>query len=124
MNSFILSIGSYSSNHLDQPNRKRPDHSDLIMANIDDLLPEASRSTQISIHIPSCRCKRLKQQHSAADRLRAAGFDVTMEIGKTGVVGMLQNGNGPVVMLRADMDALPVQEATGLPYTSKATATD
>jgi len=59
-----------------------------------------------------------------ADHLRREGFDVTAGIGKTGVVGMLRNGSGPVIMLRADMDALPVQEATGLPYASKATATD
>src|SRR5208283_902387 len=45
-------------------------------------------------------------------------------VGKTGVVGLLRNGDGPTVMLRADMDALPVQEATGLPYASKVTATD
>src|SRR5438270_1365179 len=58
----------------------------------------------------------------AADHLRAAGYEVTTGVGKTGVVGLLRNGDGPTVMLRADMDALPVQEATGLPYASKATA--
>jgi amidohydrolase len=54
----------------------------------------------------------------AADRLEAAGFEVTEGVGKTGVVGLLRNGDGPTVMLRADMDALPVQEQTGLPYAS------
>jgi amidohydrolase len=54
----------------------------------------------------------------AADRLRAAGFEVAEEIGNTGVVGLLRNGDGPTVMLRADMDALPVQEQTGLDYAS------
>jgi hippurate hydrolase len=56
----------------------------------------------------------------AAERLEAAGFDVTTGVGKTGVVGLLENGAGPTVMLRADMDALPVQEQTGLDYASTA----
>ncbi len=60
----------------------------------------------------------------AAERLRAAGFDVTDRVGGTGVVGLLENGEGPTVMLRADMDALPVREATGLPYASTLTAPD
>jgi hippurate hydrolase len=59
----------------------------------------------------------------AAERLRDAGFEVTTEVGQTGVVGLLRNGDGPVVMLRADMDALPVKEQTGLPFASKATGT-
>lgn len=59
-----------------------------------------------------------------AERLRAAGYEVTSGVGKTGVVGVLRNGPGPTVMLRADMDALPVQESTGLDYASKATAVD
>jgi hippurate hydrolase len=54
----------------------------------------------------------------AADRLRASEFEVTTGVGHTGVVGLLQNGDGPTVMLRADMDALPVQEQTGLEYAS------
>jgi hippurate hydrolase len=54
----------------------------------------------------------------AAERLRAAGFEVTEAVGNTGVVGVLRNGDGPTVMLRADMDALPVQEQTGLDYAS------
>ena len=53
-----------------------------------------------------------------ADRLGAAGFDVNTGVGGTGVVGILRNGEGPTVLLRADMDALPVQEQTGLPYAS------
>jgi len=54
----------------------------------------------------------------AAERLRKADFDVTTGVGTTGVVGLLRNGDGPTVMLRADMDALPVQEQTGLDYAS------
>lgn len=54
----------------------------------------------------------------AAERLRAAGFEVTTGVGGTGVVGLLHNGDGPTVMLRADMDALPVPEQTGLDYAS------
>ncbi len=54
-----------------------------------------------------------------AEELEALGFEVTTGIGKTGVVGVLRNGDGPVVMYRADMDANAVEEATGLPYASK-----
>src|SRR3954470_6828583 len=59
-----------------------------------------------------------------ADRLRTAGYEVHDGIGGTGVVGVLRNGEGPAVLLRADMDALPVQEATGLPYASEVTGSD
>jgi hippurate hydrolase len=53
-----------------------------------------------------------------AQQLREAGFEVTEKVGRTGVVGILKNGDGPTVMLRADMDALPVKEETGVPYAS------
>jgi hippurate hydrolase len=59
-----------------------------------------------------------------AERLRGAGFEVHEQVGGTGVVGLLRNGDGATVLLRADMDALPVREATGLPYASAATSTD
>ena len=60
----------------------------------------------------------------AAERLDAAGFAVTTGIGGTGVAGVLRNGDGSAVMLRADMDALPVREETGLDYASDVVATD
>jgi amidohydrolase len=53
-----------------------------------------------------------------AKELRAAGFEVTEKVGITGVVGVLKNGPGPTVLVRADMDGLPIKEATGLPYAS------
>ena len=59
-----------------------------------------------------------------AAELRAAGFDVTEGVGGTGVVAMLENGSGPLVMMRADMDGLPVEEKSGLPNESKATQKD
>ncbi|MGA0568418.1 amidohydrolase [Rathayibacter sp. KR2-224] len=55
----------------------------------------------------------------AADGMRDLGIEVTEGVGRTGVVGVLANGEGPVVLLRADMDALPVQEETGLEYASR-----
>jgi amidohydrolase len=59
-----------------------------------------------------------------AERMTALGYDVTSGVGGTGVVALLRNGDGPTVLLRADMDALPVEERTGLPYASTATGTD
>ncbi|HJQ96899.1 MAG TPA: amidohydrolase [Candidatus Polarisedimenticolaceae bacterium] len=54
-----------------------------------------------------------------AKRLKDLGFTVTEGVGGTGVVGILENGKGPVVMLRTEMDALPIEEKTGLAYASK-----
>jgi hippurate hydrolase len=59
-----------------------------------------------------------------AERLKRLGFEVTTGVGKTGVVGILKNGAGPTVMLRTELDALPVEEKTGLAFASKATATN
>jgi len=56
-----------------------------------------------------------------AEELHAAGFEVTEGVGGTGVVAMLENGSGPLVMMRADMDGLPVEEKSGLPNSSTAT---
>lgn len=58
-----------------------------------------------------------------AAELRSAGAEVTENFGGTGVVGMMRNGNGPLVLVRADMDALPLVEKSGLPYASKAVQT-
>jgi amidohydrolase len=59
-----------------------------------------------------------------AGRLRDGGYEVHEHVGGTGVVGLLRNGKGPAVLLRADMDALPVKEATGLAYASDVMSTD
>jgi hippurate hydrolase len=88
-----------------------------IMAELEDLYRDVHANPELSM-----------QEHrtagKAAERLEAAGYDTTRKVGGTGVVGLLHNGDGPTVMLRADMDALPVEETTGLPYASTATATD
>ena len=95
-----------------------------VLANLGGLLPELERLyTDIHSH-PELSMQEKRTSELAAARLRAAGFDVTTGVGNTGVVGLLRNGDGPTVMLRADMDALPVKEATGLPYASTQTATD
>lgn len=95
-----------------------------ILANMGPLLPDLE-SVYKDIHShPELSMQENRTAGIAAERLRAAGYEVTTGVGKTGVVGVLRNGHGPTIMLRADMDALPVQEATGLAYASKITATD
>jgi hippurate hydrolase len=54
-----------------------------------------------------------------AAELRDADLEVTEGVGGTGVVGILKNGDGPLILLRADMDGLPVEEKSGLPHASK-----
>ena len=73
---------------------------------------------------PELSLQEVETSKRIADELTKAGAQVTPNVGKLGVVGVLKNGEGPVVLVRTDMDALPVIEETGLPYASKATARD
>ncbi|WP_246036505.1 amidohydrolase [Sinomonas susongensis] len=73
---------------------------------------------------PELSHEEMRTAGIVAEQLGGLGYDVHQRIGGTGVVGVLANGEGPTVLLRADMDALPVKEATGLDYASTAVATD
>jgi amidohydrolase len=102
----------------------KPSPSEPVLANLDGLLAELEAIYKDIHSHPELSMQEARTGGVAADHLRTVGYEVTTGVGKTGVVGLLHNGEGPIVMLRADMDALPVQEATGVPYASKATATD
>lgn len=71
---------------------------------------------------PELAMQEVRSAKIMADAARKAGFAVTEKVGKTGVVAVLRNGAGPTVMIRTDMDGLPVVEQTGLPFASKARA--
>src|SRR5947209_20038240 len=94
---------------------------DKILTNLNGLLPDLERIYKDIHSHPELSMQETRTAGVAADHLRAAGYEVTTGVGNTGVVGLLRNGDGPTVMLRADMDALPVKEATGLPYASTVT---
>ncbi len=72
---------------------------------------------------PELSFKENRTAKIMAQQLRTAGATVTEGVGGTGVVGVMKNGAGPVVLVRADMDGLPVEEKSGLPYASKARQT-
>jgi amidohydrolase len=72
---------------------------------------------------PELSFKENRTAKIMAQQLRGAGATVTEGVGGTGVVGVMKNGAGPVVLVRADMDGLPVEEKSGLPYASKARQT-
>jgi amidohydrolase len=71
---------------------------------------------------PELSMQEVRTPAKLAAEARKLGFTVTEKVGKTGVVAVMKNGPGPVLMLRADMDGLPVVEQTGLPYASKVRA--
>jgi hippurate hydrolase len=73
---------------------------------------------------PELSMQEYRTAKIAADHVEALGYQVTREVGVTGVVAVLRNGDGPTVMLRADMDGLPMREDTGLPFASTVTAKD
>ncbi|WP_443060422.1 amidohydrolase [Streptomyces sp. NBC_00459] len=84
---------------------------DLPVPALEDLYRDLHRHPELSLaeHRTAARL---------AQALRKSGYETTEGVGGTGVVGVLRNGDGPTVLLRADMDALPVPEETGLPYAS------
>jgi hippurate hydrolase len=79
--------------------------------------------TDLHLH-PELSLMEEKTSAKVAGALRAAGFEVTEKFGGYGVVGVLENGPGPTLLVRTDMDALPVLEETGLPYASHVRVTD
>ncbi|MFF0362206.1 amidohydrolase [Streptomyces fungicidicus] len=89
---------------------------DDVRADVEDLYRDLHRHPELGL-------REHRTAKKAADALRDLGYDVIEGVGGTGVIGVLANGDGPVVMARADMDALPVRERTGLPYASTATVT-
>lgn len=76
-----------------------------------DLYQELHASPELSMH-------EVETAARIARELRATGFEVTEKVGGNGLVGVLKNGEGPVILVRTDLDALPVKEQTGAPYAS------
>ncbi|MCR8897508.1 amidohydrolase [Gordonia sp. GONU] len=94
-----------------------------MLAGLDDLRgPLEELYQQIHQH-PELSHQERETSTEVARQLRSFGYDVRDGIGGTGVVGILSHGDGPTVLMRADMDALPIREDTGLPYASTRTVT-
>jgi amidohydrolase len=86
---------------------------------VENAYPEA-RALYLDIHQnPELSAHEVQTAAKLAARLRGLGYEVTEHVGGTGIVALLKNGPGPTVMLRTELDALPVEEKTGLPYASK-----
>lgn len=90
---------------------------DAIYPDLDALYRDLHANPELSL-------QEEKTSAKLADRFRRLGYEVTEKVGGFGVVAVMRNGGGPTVLLRADMDALPVEEKTGLPYASKVTTKD
>ena len=90
-----------------------------LKSQVESVFPDA-RALYLDLHQhPELSSHETRTAALLAERLRALGYDVTDHVGGTGVVAILKNGPGPTVMLRTELDALPVEEKTGLPYASK-----
>src|SRR5215510_4600293 len=87
---------------------------------VEGVFPDA-RALYVDLHQhPELSSHETRTAALLAQKLRGLGYDVTENVGGTGVVAVMKNGAGPLVMLRTELDALPVQEQTGLPYASTA----
>jgi hippurate hydrolase len=96
------------------------ERAERVLSPLEAVLP-GLRDCYVDLHRhPELSSQEVRTAGVVADALAASGFEVTAGVGGTGVVGVLRNGEGPTVALRADMDALPVREETGLPYASDA----
>jgi metal-dependent amidase/aminoacylase/carboxypeptidase family protein len=94
-----------------------------LLAGLEDRLPAMGELYRDLHRHPELSMQEHRTASIVAQHLRETGYEVTEGVGQTGVVGVLRNGAGPVVMLRGDMDALPIKEQTGLDYASKAVGT-
>src|SRR5437764_9289962 len=86
---------------------------------VESVFPDA-RALYLDLHQhPELSSHETRTAATLAERLRGLGYEVTEHVGGNGIVAIMKNGSGPTVMLRTELDALPVEEKTGLPYASK-----
>ncbi len=97
---------------------------ELVRSHVDQEYPSLLELYKHLHTHPELSFQEDKTSARVAEELRAAGYEVTTAVGKHGVVAVMRNGSGPTVLVRTDMDALPVKEQTGLPYASSVTAKD
>ena len=91
--------------------------SDALLAELEQVYKDIHANPELSM-------EESRTAGIAAAWLQRHGYEVTTGVGGTGVIGLLRSGDGATVLLRADMDALPIKESTGLAYASHATGTD
>src|SRR5690348_13912910 len=110
--SFLIATLLFASSTWIEPSRAADTAQvDAIYPDIEKLYIDLHKNPELAFH----------EQRTAATlaaRVKALGYDVTTGVGGTGVVAILKNGKGPVVMLRTELDALPMEEKTGLPFAS------
>src|SRR5499433_779679 len=95
-----------------------------LKSQVESVFPEA-QTLYLDLHQhPELSSHETRTASVMAEKLRGLGYEVTENVGGTGVVAIMKNGAGPTVMLRTELDALPVTEETGLPYASKIKAKD
>src|SRR4030095_741340 len=104
---------------LASPNASAPPAPSPALAPLQAIYPDLG-ALYIDLHQnPELSSQEEQTSAKLAARLRALGYDVTERVGGFGVVAVMKNGKGPTVLVRADMDALPLEEKTNLPYASK-----
>ncbi|WP_223643267.1 amidohydrolase [Corallococcus sp. EGB] len=91
-----------------------------VLAKLDAVLPDVDALYGDLHEHPELSGHEARTAAEVARRLESEGYEVSRDVGGHGVVGLMRNGDGPTVLLRGDMDALPVEERTGLPYASRA----
>ena len=108
VSAMALAVGTFAS----------PAMADDLRADLEEDMPQLMEVYRDLHANPELSFQEVRTAKLLAERARALGFEVTEGVGKTGVVAVMRNGDGPTVMLRADMDGLPVVEQTGLPFAS------
>lgn len=119
-----IAVCSLAASPAPSPRSSAGPASNPALAPLDSLYPELEKLYTDLHQTPELSRHEEKTAAKLAALLKPLGFEVTEKVGGTGVVGVMRNGKGPTVLIREDMDALPVEERTNLPHASKVTTTD
>jgi amidohydrolase len=114
---FLISLLTVIGGHASAQNSPLDKQVSSVLPDVQTLYLDLHQHPELSSH-------ETRTAAELADRLRTLGYEVTEHVGGTGVVAILKNGAGPTVMLRTELDGLPVEEKTGLAYASKVRTKD
>jgi hippurate hydrolase len=108
----LSASGAVAQTKTERSNAPSTEQINAIYPEVESLYLDLHRSAELATH-------EEQTASNLAERVKAMGYEVTTGVGGTGVVAILRNGPGPTVLLRTDMDGLPIEEKTGLPFASQ-----